>query len=477
MFRGKWLAVVVAALPAIAAAQSQPDWKQVLERLQKLEEQNRELITEVRALRKQVGPGATATPTASAASAPNRDREGADPTSAPNRDHPGADPTSESPAGAGVEERLAIQEARIAEQQQSKVETENRLPVTLTGTVLFNAYLNGKYGAGQNTVLAATTPTNAVGGATFRQTVLGLKFQGPTVLGGAKVTGSIFMDFFGGSGGTLNQLFRLRVATVDLAWKNTTVSVGQDKPIIAPREPDSLAQVGISPLTDAGNLWLWQPQARVEHRLHFGDSAGLRAQAGVYQTSEGGTGLGAEYGDRLAPSRPGFEGRFEFWKAFGKRRIEIAPGFHASDTHVAAAKAPSRIYSIDWLIRPTGWFDLTGMFFEGENVSVLGALRQSVTSLPTGEIRSVKSYGGWAQASFHATRRLTFNVYGGQQDDRNKDLLLGAIGKNQMYAINAIYRLGSNVLTSFEASQVRTTYLGLGTRLNPHYDLAIAYLF
>ncbi len=437
-----WLAIIVAALPVVAAGQDQPDWKQVLERLQRLEEQNRELITEVRALRKQVGTG-----TATA-------------------------------ADARVEERLAIQETRVEEHQQSKVESENRLPVTLTGTVLFNAYINGVNASGQNTVLASTTPTNAVAGGSFRQTVLGLKFQGPTVLGGAKVSGSIFMDFFGGSGGTLNQLFRLRVATVDLAWKNTTLSFGQDKPIIAPREPDSLAQVGISPLTDAGNLWLWQPQARVEHRLHFGEAAGLRAQVGVYQTSEFGTGLSAEYGDRLAPSRPGLEGRLEFWKSFGtNRRIEIAPGFHVSDTHVAAAKAPSRIYSVDWLIRPAGWFDFTGMFFEGENVSVLGALRQGVTAFPSGEFRAVKSYGGWAQASFHATKRLTFNAYGGQQDDRNRDLLRGSVGKNQMYAVNAIYRLGSNVLTSFEASQVRTTYLGIGTRLNPHYDLAIAYLF
>ena len=228
------------------------------------------------------------------------------------------------------------------EHQQSKVESENRWPVTLTGTVVFNAFLNGRYSAaGQNPVTASTTPTNAVGGASFRQTVLGLKFQGPTVLGGAKVTGSIFMDFFGGGGQPLNQLVRLRVATVDFAWKNTTFSVGQDKPIISPREPDSLAQVALSPLTDAGNLWLWQPQARVEQRFHFGDAAGVRAQIGVYQTSEFGTGLGGEY---LAPSRPGLEGRFEFWKRFGgNQRIEIAPGFHVSQSHVAASKLPSRI--------------------------------------------------------------------------------------------------------------------------------------
>ena len=86
------------------------------------------------------------------------------------------------------------------------------------------------------------------------------------------------MDFFGGTGTALGQMVRLRIASVDFAWKDKTFTVAQDKPILAPREPDSLAQVGVSPLTGAGNLWLWSPQARLEQRFHFGETAGLRAQ-------------------------------------------------------------------------------------------------------------------------------------------------------------------------------------------------------
>lgn len=429
----------------------------MLDRLERLEEQNRELMSELRSLRRQIAAAPPAAATVSTVAPPQ--------------------PAAES-AKSELDERLSVVESRIEEQQQSKVQAENRLPVSLTGTILFNAFLNGRSSGSQNPTVATPASGTATGGGSFRQSVLGFKFQGPTILGGAKVSGSLFMDFFGGTGQSLNQLIRLRVATVDVAWKNTTVSFGQDKPIISPREPDSLAQVGVSPLTGAGNLWLWEPQARIEQRFHFGETAGLRAQAGVYQTNESGTGLSGEYGDSLAPSRPGVQGRFELWRQFGgDRRIEVAPGFHVSQTHVVGATAPSRVYSIDWLVRPVSWFDLTGMYFSGENVGVLGALRQGVTSLPNHQIRSVRSYGGWAQASFHATRRLTFNLYGGQQDDRNADLLLGAIGKNQIYAANAMYRLGPNILTSFEFSQVRTTYLGSGTRLNPHYDLGIAYLF
>jgi hypothetical protein len=75
------------------------------------------------------------------------------------------------------------------------------------------------------------------------------------------------------------------------------------------------------------------------------------------------------------------------------------------------------------------------------------------------------------------TPRLSFNAFGGQEDDNNRQLTPGEIAKNQSYAANIMYRLGSNILTGFEVSQVRSTYLGSGTRINQHYDLSFAYLF
>jgi hypothetical protein len=311
----------------------------------------------------------------------------------------------------------------------------------------------------------------------MRQTVLGLRYQGPEVLGGAKVTGTLFLDLWAGAGTSLNQLLRLRVATLDLAWKNTTLSFGQDKPIIAPREPDSLAQVGVSPLTGAGNLWLWQPQVRVEQRFAFGDNSGLRAQAGIFQTSEASTGLTSEYTDTLSRSEPGYEGRFEWWGERGGRRFEIAPGFHVSNTHLLGQSVPSRIFSVDWLVRPGARFDFAGQLFRGENVGVIGGLRQSVTVTGDNIAHPVHAQGGWAQFTLRTTPRLWFHLFGGLEDDRNSDLNYKGISQNVAYGGNVMYRLGPNVLASFEISQVRTRYIDLGLRLNPHYDLALAYLF
>jgi len=432
------------------SAQQQPELRQVVERLDRLEAQNRELMAEILALRQQLA------------------------ATQPAPADTGQQTAAEVPPQP-LSERVEIAERRLAELDQTKVSSEHRLPLTFTGMLLFNTFWNGRDAVGaDNPTVVPPAGKQGSAGATFRQSVIGIKLDGPRLIGGGKVTGAVYLDFFSGGTG-LNQTARLRVSTLDATWKNTTLGLAFDKPIISPREPDSLAQVGVSPLTASGNLWLWQPQARVEHRISLNENAGLRAQFGLYQTSEGGTGLSTEYPD-LARSRPGYQGRFEFWKQSGSRRIEIAPAFHASSTRVLGQSVPSRIFAVDWLIRPARRVDFTGTFFHGENTGVIGGLRQGVTVF-NGRARAVQATGGWAQFTFRATERASFHFYGGQEDDRNRDLNTGGIAKNQSYGANIIYRLGSNILTSFESSQVRTTYLGSGTRINPHYDLAFAYLF
>jgi hypothetical protein len=443
---------VLASVAASAHAQAPTELQQVLQRMDRLEQQNRDMMAEIRALRQELA---------------------------------GAKPAAEGPAVAvagavetgSVEERVAVQEQRTAQLDQEKVSSDHRMPVTLTGMLLMNSFWTGKGAGADNPTLAAPTSGSASGGATFRQSVLGLKLDGPIIVGGGHVTGSVYADFAGGTGAALNQTVRLRVASVDTAWKNTTLTFALDKPILAPREPDSLAQVAVSPLTSAGNLWLWEPQARVEQRFAFGKSAGLRAQVGVYETLESGTGVTGEYAPTLGKNRPGYEGRFEFWGSSGEdRRIEVDPGFHVSTTRVAGESVPSRILSVDWLVRPVARVDITGQFFHGENTGVIGGLRQGV-SIFDGTPRAVSSTGGWAQVKVRITSRASINFYGGQEDPRNRDLMPGGIAKNQAYAGNIMYRFGSNILGSFESSVVRTTYLNSGTQMFPHYDLAIAYLF
>ncbi len=290
---------------SFAQAQGQSELQQILDRLQRLEAQNRELVTEVRALRQELTTSRGQPPQSAAPPSP-----------------------AVPPESPTLAESVEVQERRIEDLAQTKVSTDHKLPVQLTGTVLFNAFWTGANGGDQlNPTTASRSPGLANFGGTFRQSILGLKYQGPSIFAGGQVNGSLYMDFFAGTGTSLNQLLRIRVATIDLDWKRTTLSFSQDKPILAPREPSSLAQVGVSPLTAAGNLWFWQPQIRLEHRFFFGDTAGLRAQGGIYQTTESTNGVPADYLDTFQRSRPGLQGRFEFWKDFSNGgRLEIAPG-------------------------------------------------------------------------------------------------------------------------------------------------------
>jgi hypothetical protein len=385
---------------------------------------------------------------------------------------------------APIEERLDIQERRTEELAQSKVEASQRLPISITGMLLFNAFLNSRHnGVNDFPTLASAAPVPRTGGASARQTVLGLRFRSPSTVLGAEVNGSLYMDFFSNLpsntppqrvvSNNLNRLMRLRLATVELDWNSTSLLVGQDKPIISPREPTSIAQVGVSPLTNAGNPWLWQPQIRIEQRV--GD---LRFQFGLFQTSEQGALLPDTFAPTLESSRPGYQGRFAYRRDFDNdAHFEVATGFHASTTHVAATSVPSRIYSLDWSMSPDGRLGFTGMYYRGQNTANLGTLRQGFTILGPRDVFAIHSNGGWAQVSYEVTPRLTFNAYGGQHDDRDRDLRGNQIGKNFAYAGNALYRIAPNVVIGLELMQARTTYLQTGRRLNNHYDLALAYQF
>jgi hypothetical protein len=428
--------VIALLLMSAAVARTQtPDIQAVLDRLDKLEDENRRLHEEIETLRAEL-----------------------------------------TVKGAPISERVDVQETQTAELEQTKVGASQRLPITLTGMLLFNAYSNGhNAGTSQYPTLASLNTAPAPEGASLRQTVIGLKFQGPQLPFGGKAGGSLYMDFFGGTNTPGNSLIQLRIATLDLEWKNTTITVGQDKPIISPREPVSLAQVGVSPLTTAGNLWDWNPQARIEQRFAFGSGNGLRAQAGMYEAEESTTNVPAQFAASVERLRPSYEARFEFFHT-GKWKLEFAPGMHFGATRAAGMSVDSRIGSFDWLFQPIPALEFTGQVFRGQDVGGLGAL-QGFNVSADGILNAVHTHGEWGQIALFPASRLSFRIYSGEQYNRPLDIQAGAIMRNFLVAGNVIYKLAPNVLAAFEASQTRTQYIVNGLRLNAHYDLALAYLF
>ncbi len=445
-----WFTVCAAlALPVALAAQTPPDLAGILARLDRLEQENRALTAQVSELRARL-----------------------DGKTAP-ADTPAGVPEGSPPAT--MDQRLEIQERRTAELAQSKVEASQKFPVRLTGMALFNTFLDSHQSGGSDYPVVASNPGAGHAGATLRQTVIGLDFRGPVTVWGGSVHGSAYMDFFGSA---TSQPMRLRTASIEIAWKTRNVMVGLEKPIFNPREPTSLAQVGVSPLTGAGNLWLWLPQARFEQDFRFGSSTGLRAQMGVLQTREQNPYPGSGFTGPLEPARPALEGRYEFFHNFDDdRRIEIASGFHVSRTHAGGLSIPSSLFSVDWFLNPWGRVEFTGAFYDGQNVAPLGNGFQQGYSIYGEYGRAVESVGGWGQFTIHTVPRLDFHLFTGQQDDNNRQLTVGRIGKNLLFGGNFFYRLAPNVILALEATELRTNYIGQGVRINNHYDLALAYLF
>ena len=423
---------------------------QVLQRLDALEKQNRELMLEVHALRQEL----------SASKAPAQTAQPESP-----------------PAAATLDERVTVDEHRIEEQAQTKIEASQKFPIQLNGMLLFNAFTNSGDRNGHSLDYPFLAGPDR-SGATLRQTLLGLKFQGPRLPGDGHVNGSLLMDFWGGYSEPGLSWLRLREAEVSLDWANRSFSVGQQKPLISPYQPSSLAEVSISPLAGAGNLWLWLPQARYEERVHLGRNSGIRGQIALMQTDETYANVPAEYSSSLDRARPAVEGRAAFWHSFDDvRRFELGAGFHAGTTHVAGNSVDSRIASADWLFVTGSRLAISGTFFHGQNVAGLGALGNAFTLSDYTNARPVHSSGGWTQFAFTLTNRMTLNVFGGLQDDRSQFLSPSSFARNFTYAANLQYHLGPNVVVGLEGLQTRSRMQSGVNGIHNHYDLAIGYLF
>jgi hypothetical protein len=447
MHRKCFLLVLAMSFQTFAQESARPDatLTEILRRLDALERENRELLNQVHELREQLNP-------AQAKQEQNQTQD------------------QET-----LEERVEVNEARVADQAQTKVEASQKFPLSLNGMLLFNAFANSR-ADGMSGYGLLTGPERM--GATVRQTILGLDFHGPALPGGGHVNGSLMMDFWGGGPEPGTSWLRIRRANLSLEWRNRTFSVGQDKPLISPYEPDSLAEVGIPPLAGAGNLWLWLPQARYEERVHLGTSSGLTGQIALMQTDEAYTTAPPQYSGNLAQARPAVEGRVAFWHKFDDvRRVDVGSGFHTSQTHVGGKSADSRIASLDWRFVPSGRLQFTGTLYKGTNVSGLGALGNGFGASMRGRVESVDSGGGWAQVSTTLSKRLTWNLFSGFENDHGRYLPYDNIVRDFTYASNLVYRLSPNVIVSFEGLQMRGhLQSGLGT-IHNHYDLALAYLF
>jgi hypothetical protein len=445
--------VIVVALLAAARAPAQGQLssdavQKILDRLDALEKQNEALLAEVKELRETVKSAQTAS----------------------------AAPTER------LEEQVEVHGQQIKDLAQTKISSSQRFSMSLTGMFLFDSYLfTGPTSSGYFPTYSTSPFGESSAGATLRQSIIGLDFSGPRLPGDGRVHGSLSMDFFAqveNAQTGYDDIFRIRRGIVSFDWKNRSVIVGQDKSLIAPLQPTSFAQVGIPPLSGAGNLWLWRPQVRYQERIPLSSATQATFEAGVLETNERYSAAYLPGNAYIEPARPAIQGRFELQHNWSEEtRIEVGFGAHASESHVNGQSVPSRVFSIDALYKPLQKLELSGTIFYGKNFANLGGEPPGVTVRRDGAVIPIRGGAGWVQVALPVTSRLTFDVWAGRQANNSHDLNSYEIYRTLSYAGNVLYRLSPNVIIGFEGGKDELENYHLHQLLTNRYDATIAYLF
>jgi len=409
-----------------------------------------------------------------------------------------------SPAGdriSKVEEDQQLLHSEVDTLAQTKVESGSRYRVKLSGTALFTAFsTRGELANYDVPAYAEPRPPgegNSVLGATLRQSILGLDLYGPEVAG-ATTRADIRADFFGGfpnaPEGVTAGIMRLRTAGIHFDWQDTSVVVGQYDPIISPLSPTSLVSTGYPALASAGNLWVWTPEAYLEHRFGLGDSSKFVVQGGIMDSLSGQPPMTVPYRDAQPgeqSGQPAYAARVAW-----SQNSEAAPlaigvgGYYAPQNWGWGQKVTSYAVTADWTVPLDRWFALSGEFYHGRALGGLGAAEgQSVAvNSYTGLIRGLDSTGGWAQLKFMATNRLEFNGAFGEDfsippglgyQGTMSYLTAGMppLGRNQSGFVNTIYHLRSNLMFSTEYRRLRTAQFQPGISTGNVVSLGAAALF
>jgi len=308
--------------------------------------------------------------------------------------------------------------------------------VELSGLVLVNGFFNSA--RVNNSDVPQFADSDAVGvkggGGTIRQSRLGLLLADPEVLGGS-FTGEVDADFFGGqlpsTGGRTFPVLRLRRAVGTVQWSHVQLLFGQEVPLVAERNPRSLASVGFPGFAGAGNLWLWTPQVRVTAEVGYTLRLALQgaALAPTAGTAQGAFTTQPDSAERTG--RPYLQGRVRLGWGPTDDPSEIAVGGHIGwlrglDSITSDTLLDSRAITFDVRLK-FGALELLGEGFVGKALSGLGGggIGQSIGH----NGQPVRSKGGWGQLNLRPKTAGAWLVGGGCGLDNPDDADVPAGGR------------------------------------------------
>jgi len=385
-----------------------------------------------------------------------------------------------------LEEHQAVLESEIATQEQTKVESESKYPVRITGMALLNGFVNtGAVDVAANPSLALGGPGSA--GASVRQTMLGFDARGPHLFG-AQSFADLRVDFFGspaqstststysGLYNTNTGLLRLRTAHAGLRWDQTAVYFALDRPIISTDAPTSLTAASVPALAWSGNLWTWNPQVGIDWKFGAPESGGVQLQAALIDvgdapltpaTAPSGSSNPTPPSSAEQSSRPGIEGRVAL---LGSEREEDrnhlgVGGYFAPHVSSLGNRYDSWAATFDGRLLVLAHVQLSGSAYRGLALGGLGGGGYKdfaySPNLNTGGyyFRALNDAGGWVQLKEKVNERLEFNEAYGMDHVFANDLrryfvydgsMAQNLARNRTFTGNVIYSPSAYLMFSLE---------------------------
>lgn len=404
---------------------------------------------------------------------------------------------------ARLEENQQLTGQRVAEQNQTKVESASKYRLRLSGIVLLNMYENR--GAVDNQdfpqLAEPSSPLYTGGsfGGSLRQSQIGLEGFGPTI-GGAHTSAEVQFDFAGGfpnaPNGTSFGLMRLRTGTVRFDWENTSVIAGQDALFFAPLSATSIATLAVPAFSYSGDLWNWTPQLRVEHRFTMGENSSLLLQGGLLDPLAGDRPPSQFYrypswGENSG--QPAYATRLAWTKSVGGQNIVAGVGGYYSRQDWGYRRTIDAWAGTADVTVPLGSkFEFTGQFFRGRGIGGLGggigqtAMWTGNFIDPATDIYGLDSIGGWAQLKYKATAKLQFNGAFGmdnpfagelRQFGGNQTYYVTPLTKNQSVMGNFLYQPKSDIVLSLEYRRLATYALDSAANRANIITTSVGYIF
>jgi hypothetical protein len=403
-----------------------------------------------------------------------------------------------------LEDDQQLTDAKLTDQNQTKVESGSKYRVRLSGVVLVNLFENrGTIDNADFPAIATTSsPFDSPSsfGGSLRQSQVRLQVFGPEMWG-AHTSADINFDFAGGfpnaPNGAVMGLPRFRTGTIRLDWANTSIVAGQDFLFFSPLQPTSLASVATPPLAYSGDLWAWTPQVRIEHRMELSETSHLLIEGGVLDSLTGDLpepqfGRYPSWGEQSG--QPAYAGRIAWSDRALGQNITLGAGAYYGRQYWGLDRRVNGWAATTDLTLPLGpRFTFTGAFYRGAGLGGLGGgigqdvvLSGSFVSAAT-VIQGIDSMGGWAQLKFKPSAKFEINGAFGQDNPFASQLRLFAtttpavysselLARNRSAFANFIYQPKSNILMSIEYLRLRSFGLNDSFGAN-HVNLALGYIF